>query len=381
MRLGTVSDAEPVGRQAGVAPLRLSAGTTQAAAMLTNDQLQPVNRLHHRHSKSRDAVKCLHKLTMSMVIGDSPARRALALALGVLGLAGCPTVPLKQAENIGTAGSAYAEAVNAVAEFALTDALDYAVDELETRRPALKDLAKRREALERQNRLLKRRIELVETASLQITLVREYFTALETLAKFDVATPAGAATASLIDSLNALEKSIATRSDDAGGLLRPLTPDEKNATAQVASLVARGIHAKGVEARLTSDAPIIARHLRLLSIQLEELGGWISDRQESRLTTFYADHVEAPFLKPADTALPADWKTKYKQYLRGVTLSEKVRLAAEAGKNMERVWVRYLSGEQSPEELLQSVKDMQQLVTAIAGLRAARQAAQQSTER
>jgi len=348
--------------------------------MITNDQLQPVNRVHHIHSGPRDAVKFLHKLTMSMVIGDSSALRALALALGLLGLAGCPTIPLKQAENIGTAGSAYAEAVKAVGDFALSDALDYAVDELETRRPALKELAKRREALERQNRLLKRRIELVETASLQITLVREYFSALEALAKFDVATPAGAATASLIDSLNALEKSIATRSD-AGGLVRPLTADEKNAAAQVVSLIARGIHAKGVEARLTSDAPIIARHLRMLSIQLEELGGWISDRQENRLTTFYADHVEAPFLKPADTALPADWKNKYKQYLRGVTLNEKIRLAAEAGKNMERVWVRYLSAEQSPEELLQSVQDMQQLVTAIAGLRAARQAAQQSTER
>jgi hypothetical protein len=118
----------------------------------------------------------------------------------------------------------------------------------------------------------------------------------------------------------------------------------------------------------------------MLSNQLGELAEWISARETNRLTTFYVDEVQAPFLKPVDTPLPADWKAKYRQYLQGVTLNEKVRAAAEAGKNMERVWRRYLSGEQTPEEMLQSVSDMQQLVAAIAGLKAARRAAR-STER
>jgi hypothetical protein len=291
-------------------------------------------------------------------------------------LAGCSTAPVRQAASIGAAGAAYAEAVNVVADFALNDALDYAIDELATRRRALRDDAKRRDALERQNALLKRRIELVEAAALQVGLVREYFSALEALAKVDVSAPAGAATASIIDSLNALEKNLAARGGDGGG---PLSPDEKTEAAQVVALLARGAHARQVEARLASDAPVIARHLRMLSNQLGELSEWISARQNDRLTTFYVDEVQAPFLKPVDTPLPADWKAKYRQYLQGVTLNEQVRVAAEAGKNMERVWRRYLAGEQTPEEMLQSVSDMQRLVTAIGGLKAARRAAQ-STE-
>ena len=296
----------------------------------------------------------------------------LSVLVALLGvLAACSTAPLRQAEGIAVSGKAYAQAVRGVGDLALTESLDYTVDQVAFERDRATDREKRKANLERTNTMLKRRIELVETANLQIALVEEYFVALEALAKYDPTAPTTAAFGSLLASLNSVEQSINTSAGTAEGRL---TQGEINAAAKLAGQVARSAHAQQVSARLAEDAPIIGRHLRMLSKELVVLSEWVSARQEDRFTTFYAVEIEAPFADPG-RPLPADWKEKYKRYLRGTAVNERVKQAGEAGKAMERTWERYLAGEQSPEEVLQSVQDMQQLVQAVAALKAARAAA------
>lgn len=313
-----------------------------------------------------------------MCIRLAPAIAVATIAL----LAGCTTVPLKQAEGIGTSGKAYAQAVRAVGEFALSDVLDYEVERLAIERKGFPSTAERQQLLKEENDLLRRRIQLVETSQLQVALVEEYFAALEVLAKFDVGTPATAATGSLLDSLDALESAI-EKSSDAGPSagLRKLTPAEKSAAAKLVGLVAQAAHARQVSARLESDAPTIGRHLRLLTLQLTAMSGWVASRQENRQTTFFALEIQKPFVAEGQAPLPPDWQEKYKRYLRGVTINERIKQGAEAGRAMERTWERYLAGVQTPEEFQQNIRDMQQLVQAVAALKAARAAARASEQK
>jgi hypothetical protein len=297
-------------------------------------------------------------------------------------ITGCTTVPLKQAEGIGTSGKAYAQSVRAVGEYALSDVLDYEVDQLAIEREGFPTTAERQKLLKEENDLLRRRIQLVETTVLQVSLVEEYFASLEALAKFDVGTPATAATGSLLDSLDTLESTIEKTADASPkGELRKLTPAEKNAAAKLVGLVAQAAHARQVSARLESDAPTIGRHLRMLTLELTVMSGWVASRQENRQTTFFALEIEAPFVDERQAKLPSDWQEKYKRYLRGATISERLKQGAEAGRAMERTWERYLAGTQTPEEFQQNVRDMQQLVQAVAALKAARAAARASAEK
>jgi hypothetical protein len=301
--------------------------------------------------------------------------RLLVLVAVVGALAGCSTASLRHAEGMAVSGKAYAQAVRSVAELALSDVLDYEVEQIAAERDQFSGSdgpAKRKAFLGEENAVLKRRIELVETASLQVSLVAEYFTALGVLAERDPATPATAAMSSLMDSLQNLEQEIEKSPNTQ---LKKLTPAEKTAAAKLVGEIVRAAHAAQVAARLTDDAPTIGRHLRLLSKHLTVLSGWVAARQENRLASFYALEIEAPFVDPQRQQLPEDWRTKYKRYLRGTTLNERLKQAAELGTAMERAWQRYLAGDQSPEEVLQSVKDMQQLVQVMAALKAARAAA------
>jgi hypothetical protein len=302
-----------------------------------------------------------------------------AVAASTALLVGCYTAPLKQAEGIGASGKAYAQAVRAVAEFALSDVLDYEVDQLEVERDGYRSSAERVEYLKQENDLLRRRIQLVETAALQVSLVEEYFSALEALAGHDVRTPATAAVGSLLESLDALEATIDKAADERSkGGLRRLTPEERSAAAKLVGLVAQSVHARQVAERLADDAPTIGRHLRMLTLHMTALSGWVARRQENRQTTFFAMEIEAPFVDDRQSALPADWKEKYKRYLRGATINEKLKQAAETARAMELAWQRYLSGTQGPEDFEQNVKDMRQLVQAVAALKTARVAARES---
>lgn len=307
--------------------------------------------------------------------------RGIAVATIAL-VTGCTTVPLKQAEGIGGSGKAYAQAVRAVGEFALSDVLDYEVEQLAIEREGFPSAAERRATLKQENDLLRRRIQLVESATLQVSLVEEYFAALETLSRHDVGTPAAAATGSLLQSLDSLEVAIEKNADASPkGGMRRLTPEERSDAAKLVGLVAQAAHAQVVAARLEKDAPTIGRHLRLLTLQLTVMSGWVAERQENRQTTFFALEIEAPFVDERQARLPPDWQDKYKRYLRGATINERLKQGAEAGRTMERTWQRYLSGVQTPEEFQQSVKDMQQLVQAVAALKASRAAARASAEK
>jgi hypothetical protein len=269
-----------------------------------------------------------------------------------------------------------------VGEFALSDVLDYEVEQLAIEREGFPTTAERQKRLKAENDALKQRIQLVETSMLQVTLVEEYFAALELLAKYDVGTPATAATGALLDSFDGLEAAIEKSSDAApSGGLRRLTPEEKSAAAKLVGLVAQAAHARQVSARLESDAPTIGRHLRLLTLQLTAMSGWVASRQENRETTFFALEIQKPFIAEGPTKLPPDWQDKYKRYLRGVTINERLKQGAEAGRAMERTWERYLAGVQTPEEFQQNVKEMQQLVQAVAALKAARAAARASEQK
>src|SRR5262245_16922561 len=150
----------------------------------------------------------------------------LSVLVALLGvLAACSTAPLRQAEGIAVAGKTYAQAVRGVGDFALSETVDYTIEEVAFERDGF-DGAERKALLGRTNAMLKHRIELVETADVQIALVEEYFVALEGLAKYDPTAPTTAAVGSLIDSLNSLEDAIEKSSNTE---LRKLTPDEKNA--------------------------------------------------------------------------------------------------------------------------------------------------------
>jgi hypothetical protein len=294
------------------------------------------------------------------------ARIALLAACAVL--AGCAATQIQRAEQLGTLGKAYADAVTAAGDEAMASTITFSLDEIRKERKggAFATREEREKAIAAEIDRLRRRQMLVVESDAQVALLAEYFAGLEQFAKQDVAGSVEAATGGLTASINQLGSAIENNPQAKATLSEP----ERTAIAKLSGLVARQVHGQALARILERDAAMIGTQLKLLAKVLATYAEWIGARSDMELTEFYRENVVKPFAAPGE--LPSGWDRDVRAYLRGSSLAEQLVKAQAAGQRMERFWAGYLAGDTSLAGIVADLKDVQRLLDAVSAYRKAR---------
>ena len=294
-------------------------------------------------------------------------RWLLAITILLLG-SGCATTQVRRADQLGTLGKAYVEAVTAMSAEALASSVNFSLIELrkERQQGAFPNRSERENAIKTQIDTLLQRQALVATSNRQLALLGEYFTTLQQFAREDIAGSFEAATGDLTQSINDVGAAIETNPQAKATISEP----ERMAIGKLAGLVAQQIHGAVLTKILTRDAALIGTQLTLISKTLTTYSSWIGDRMDFDLADEYKTSVVRPFADSGD--LPGGWDHDVREYLNRKQLSNELSKAELASKKMERYWAEYLAGRTSLGDLADDLKDIKKLLDAIAGVRAGR---------
>ncbi len=290
------------------------------------------------------------------------------LLLGfVLALSGCATTQVQRAEQLGTLGKTYANAVALAGHEAMASSITFSLSEIRKERtggafPTPEDRSK---AIKNQIEILEQRQLLVETSNHLLALLAEYFAGLEQFAKQDISTPFETATGGLVDSINKSGQ-VVENNPKANA---KISDAERTALAKLSGLVARQVHGQAIARVLERDASMIGTQLKLMSKILATYSEWIRDRSDMELKEVYREQVVKPFVGTGE--LPASWDQDVRRYLEGTSLSEQLAKAQAAGERMERFWAGYLAGEISIGDMVAVLKDVEQLLQAVSAFRKA----------
>jgi len=296
-------------------------------------------------------------------------RMARVLVLGaILALSGCASTQIQRADQLGALGKAYADAVILAGEEAMASVTAFSLAEIKDERKGFADATPkaRADALQDQVDRLKRRQALVLQSNEQVALLGEYFSDLSRFAKEDVGGSVETAMGGLTSNINRLGLAI----EDNPQAKAKLSDAEKTAIAKLSGLVARQVHGQALSRILERDAGMIGTQLKLLSKVLATYADWINSRSDMELKEFYRDHVVKPF--SAAGSLPGGWDADVRTYLKGASLSAQLVKAQAAGERMERFWAGYLAGDTSISGMVADLKDVQQLLDAVAAYRKAK---------
>ena len=300
---------------------------------------------------------------------DKSRRLKHAVIVGaIFALSGCAATQIQRAEQLGALGKAYADAVSMAGDEAMASTVTFSLAEIRKERKggAFATTQERASAINEQITLLQKRQSLVEMSDEQVALLGEYFSDLGQFAKQDVAGSVETATGGLLASINRVGLAI----EDNPQAHAKISEAEQTALAKLSGLVARQVHGQALARILERDASMIGTQLKLLSKVLATYAEWIGARSDMELKEFYRERVVKPFSAAGD--LPGAWDADVRTYLHGSSLSGQLVKAQAAGERMERFWAGYLAGDTSISGMVADLKEVAQLLDAVAAYRKAR---------
>jgi hypothetical protein len=285
---------------------------------------------------------------------------ALLICISLI-LSGCATSQLHRAEQLGTLGKTYAEAVNLAGQEAMASSIGFSLSEIQKERAgnAFQTPQDRAKALKDEIDVLKERQQMIETSNHLVALLAEYFSNLEQFAIKDVSGSFETTTGGLVDSFNNVNKAL-EKNPEAHA---KISDAERGSLAKLSGLVARQVHGQALARVLERDAPMIGAQLNLLSKILATYSNWIRSRNDIELMEFYHERIEKPFVGPGE--LSDGWGQDVRRYLQGASLSEQLTRAKAAGDKTERFWADYLAGKMSISDVITDLKDIEGVLKAI----------------
>jgi hypothetical protein len=301
-------------------------------------------------------------------------RSVLFLVVMVL-LVGCASVEVQRGKDLATAGVQYATATASLVDVAIDSMID--ADSEALVRSKLPSAALRNPAFtpdKLRERLAKSNEGLVQNAKLYLSLraslvtVQDYFKALQTLADNPQSETTSSAVSNIADRINVINKVV----KDGSAADKPLISDaQKDALSGLAKLVADQVHGAMLGAELKRDAPIIGEALLLQEKLLENAETVILAALKDENARFYIDKVQRPFEKQE---IGDAWITDRKAYLKAKAIgeiSEALKTARAASKQMSKTWEKILSGVYDASEMRQQIAEVEALVAATAALKQA----------
>lgn len=289
----------------------------------------------------------------------------LISVLLVISLAGCASATIQRAQDISTAGKAYAQASENLMDAAMVAAVDadsftkVATKGRSGAQPPAVQVDQLAKELEESNRELVDTLARYQQLRTSFVTLGAYFLALQELA----ANPQSDATASAVASLADRAREINTVLAKDGKLGLPSA--EINLLSGLSKLVADQVHGVVVAAALRRDAATIGRTLAISqkAVQLAERD--IRDYLTLKQDAFYRDYVQKPYV--AQT-MSDQWVEDRRAYLKAAALgkaSDAISKAEAASKQMQKTWEKMLSGDFSTAELQKMLGEINQLLAAV----------------
>lgn len=292
-------------------------------------------------------------------------KRAVPLALITLLATGCASTNVQRAKDLSSAGINYAHATSAVVDVAIDSIID-ADSEAKiraTRPSSLEPPEVRKTMLEDTDRQLVVGVVLYTELRSSIGALEAYFLALQGLANESQADATGAAVKTLATRINSLNKTL-----DKEVVLSDAQVKELEGLSK---LVATQVHGAIVGEALKRDAAVIGKSLLLQQLVLKTAEGDIATAISQENNRFWVAKVLTPYQQGT---IDAEWVESRRKYIKVKALGkslETISKAQAASAQMEATWKKILRGEFSAAELAASLKETDELLTAVAALKAA----------
>jgi hypothetical protein len=296
-------------------------------------------------------------------------KRAVALALAALFAAGCATTNVERAKDLSSAGVSYARATTAVIDLAIDSSIDADSGStvLATRAPVIGTPDERKTELEESDRgLIEGVVRYTELRS-SIGALEAYFLALQALANGSQADATEVAVNALAARINSLNGTL-------GNKTPPLSGEQAKALVGLSKLVAVQVHGAVVGRVLQRDAELIGKAILLQQLTLRTAERDITTGIKGENNRFYVAKVLTPYQLGT---IDAEWVDSRRKYIKVQALGQSldtVKTAQAAAAQMQATWQKILSGEFSAAELAASLKETDELLAAVAGLKAAERA-------
>jgi hypothetical protein len=283
----------------------------------------------------------------------------------------CASTNVDRAKDVSSAGVQYAHATSQVVDVAVDAIIDADSEAEVLRKPRPANMPtpeQRTQDLEKLDEKLVSNVVYYTKLRSSIGTLEAYFQALQALANGSQAEATQTAVSSLADRVNSLNVALeAGRAD-----VKPvLTDAQKSALAGLSKVVSKQVHGAVVGRALERDAPVIGRAILLQQQVLAFAERDISDHIMAANDRFYVDKVLGPYQAATmDSTWVGDRRTYIKVRALGETL-ETVKSAQMASKQMEAIWRKILSGEYSAAEITTMLRETDELLAAVAMLKAA----------
>jgi hypothetical protein len=289
--------------------------------------------------------------------------RTVALAVATALAAGCASTNVNRANDLSKAGVAYAKATSAVVDLAINASIDADSEaKIQATRPsALEPIDVRKKMLEETDQQLIVGVVRYTELRSAIGTLEAYFLALQELADGSQAEATGTAVKSLANRINKLNEA----------LEKKVVFNEAQVTALegLSKLVATQVHGAVVGGALKRDAEVIGKSIVLQQLVLKTAERDISTALSQENNRFWVNKVLAPY---QEGTIDADWVENRRNFIKVKALGkslETITTAQDAAAKMDVIWRKILSGEFSAAELAASLKETEELLTAVAVLK------------
>lgn len=302
--------------------------------------------------------------------------RHTILAITIVGLSGCSTVDLQRGKDLSSAGVAYSQATSALIDVAVNSMID-ADSEAHVRTKLPQQVLTRPEYTpeelgeklkESDSGLISNTAQLL-TLKASIGSIEAYFKGLQSLADNPQSDTTASAVSTLADRVNALNGAL--KKTEGGVVELVISESQKTALSGLAKLVADQIHAKKVGNALKRDAKIIGEAILLQEEILNFAEKVIAGDLNSKANRFYVDSVRVPFEKQI---INEKWVGDRRVYIKSIAtgqVSEAIKSAREASKQMGKIWEKILSGVYDVSEIRHQIQDIEAIVNALLALKQA----------
>ena len=199
----------------------------------------------------------------------------------------------------------------------------------------------------------------------QTRRLKTYFVNLQALADSPVKDDAGGAVKSLSDSFSKLNKALGKTDGK-----EKLSEEQKTQIGGLGELVAHTIHGANVKRALERDAEIIGTYLALQENQLGNIVDMLDDRVQNDNDLFLNEKVIAPYVAK-DKPLGDSWSKDRREWAKTQCVSQQLKTAQEAAKQLRGVWADILEGKTDINSLSILISDVSEFVTSVQALEAA----------
>lgn len=301
--------------------------------------------------------------------------RYIMIFIGMAGLSACSTVELQRGKDLSTAGVAYSQATAVLINVAVDSMID-ADSEAHVRTKLPQEALSKPEftAVKLSERLELSDSGLISKTTQLLTLrasvgsIEAYFKGLQSLSDNPQSDTTATAVSTLADRVNALNSAL--KNTD-GGVKPVISESQKTALNGLAKLVSDQIHAKKVGDALKRDAKIIGEAILLQEEILSFAEKVIVGDLNSKSNRFYVDSVKGPFEKQT---INEKWVRDRRLYIKSKAISQvsdAVKTAREASKQIDAIWKKILSGVYDASEVRQQIEGVEALVNALLALKLA----------